>query len=624
MKASENSRIFLRKPDFARDTIFLQILHKNPLRLLKSLFLFLILPAFNSTNNARDFYFKPRLFMKSGSYYATNIALVLGAGVIGYVAYASATHQMSLNKLILFGCGVAGVASFLGYRIFSRIDTFRGDKPVARYGKRMRLASALLLVLGLFAAYRFSAATIKAWQQPALFWRFVEEAPPAPNQYEGAWELGNQSYDQTVRVHRVQLRALADIPLAPTAANLSFACTIDSVRLFGRSEQATHTWSFAAPEYFDITPISTRAFRLNVELYPRFAVYELSADYEISSHEEKGEANRQARNAAVFPHYLVIESNRTELWSFDQLAKHAQVSSVHSREAAIAALGRSRHPQALNKLLELLTMRDLVVQNAACKALAELGDSRATSALIRLAQYDQNPQALRALGALQTKEGVAFLIKVMSDNREEKEPYWRATAAHVLGEMRAPQAATALAKIIKEKNESADFTLQREALVALTRIDAQAATEAVVQMASDTLDGEWLRVLLEIMPELEHEKILPLLASWLSNWRSYDLETEELQAMLKFIVTGGHRDMIAVLIEALMREPNAETQYLFVAALSQLAGKDFGQIEYPALSTQAHALNQRVITSWNNWWGSARREPPYLEQITPPEMANRI
>ncbi|MEK7728739.1 MAG: HEAT repeat domain-containing protein [candidate division KSB1 bacterium] len=562
--------------------------------------------------------------MKSGSYYATNAALVLGAGVIGYVSYASATHQMSLNKLILFGCGTAGIASFLCYRIFSRIDTFRGDKPVPRYGKRMRLLSALLLALGLFAAYRFSAQTIQAWQQPALYWRFVENAPPVPNQYEGAWELGNQNYDQTVRVHRIQLRALADIPLTANAPNLEFACEIDSVRLFGRGDQAAHTWSFSAPEYFDIPPLSARRFRLNVELYPRFAIYEMSADYEIFSREDVGAVNTQARNAAVFPHYLMIEANRTELWDFAQLAKHAQYPSVHTREAAIAALGRSRHPQALNKLLELLPLRDLVVQNAACKALAELGDTRATSALIRLAQYEQNPQALRALGALQTKEGVAYLIKVVSNNSEEKEPYWRATAAHVLGEMRAPQAVLALTAVIKENRAPADFTLQREALVALSRIDHKAATAAVVEMANGQLDGEWVRVLLEIMPELEHEKILPLLASWLSNWRGFDLETEELQAMLSYIVTGGHRDLISVLIDVLMREPNPETQYLFVAALSQLAGKDFGQIQYPALNTEAHTLNQRILHSWNNWWGNARREPLYLEQISLPEMANRI
>lgn len=562
--------------------------------------------------------------MKSGSSYASHIALVLGAGVIGYVGYASATQQMSLNKLILFGCGVAGVVSFLVYRLFARIDTFRGDKSVFRYRKRTRMVSALLLALGLFAAYRFSAETIMAWRQPALFWRFVENAPPVPNQYEGAWELGNQSYDQTVRVHRIQLRALADIPLATNAGNLRFACGIDSVRLLGRGDQATHTWSFAAPEFFDIAPISTRAFHLTVETYPRFAVYELSADYEVIAEDDNGAARTQARNAAVFPQYLVLESNRTELWSFEQLTKHAQFPSVHTREAAIAALGRSRHPQALNQLLELLPLRDLVVQNAACKALAELGDTRATSALMRLAQYEQNPQALRALGALQTKEGVAYLIKVVSDNGEEKEPFWRATAAHVLGEARAQQAVPALKSILKEKNGDAEFTLQREALIALTRIDAKAATEAVVTMASDTLDGEWLRVLLEIMPELESEKILPLLATWLNNWRGYDLETEELQAMLKYLVAGNHRDMVGVLVDVLMREPSAETQYLFVAALSQLAGQNFGQIEYPALSTQAHALNQRIITSWNNWWGNARREPPYLEQITLPEMANRI
>lgn len=562
--------------------------------------------------------------MKSGSYYATNIALVLGAGVIGYVGYASATHQMSLNKLILFGCGVAGAASFLAYRMFSRIETFRGDKPVPRYGRRARLGAALLLALGLFAAYRFSAQTIKAWQQPALYWRFVENAPPAPNRYAGAWKLGNQSYDQTVRVHRVQLRALADIPLAPNAANLSFACVIDSVMLFARSDHATHTWHFAAPEYFDILPLETRAFQLEVELYPRFAVYELSADYEISAGAEQGAANMQARNAAVFPQYLVLEANRTELWDFAQLAKQAQYSSAHAREAVIAALGRSRHPQALPALLELLPLRDLLVQNAACKALAELGDTRATSALMRLAQYEQNPQALRALGALQTKEGLAYLIKVVSDNREEKEPYWRATAAHALGEARAQQAVPALTRIIKEKSGDAEFTLQREALVALTRIDSQAATEAVVAMASDTLDGEWLRVLLEIMPELESEKILPLLAAWLSNWRGYDLEAEELQAMLAYIVAGNHRDMVGVLMDALLREPNAETQALFVAALSRLAGQDFGQIQYPALNTQTHALNQRIITSWHKWWGDARREPLYLEQITPPQMANRI
>jgi hypothetical protein len=301
-----------------------------------------------------------------------------------------------------------------------------------------------------------------------------------------------------------------------------------------------------------------------------------------------------------------------------------RVPSVHTREAVIAAIGRSRHPQALQTLLELLPVRDLVVQNTVCRALAELGDARATSALIRLAQYEQNPQALRALGALNTKEGIAFLIKVMKDPQKEKEPFWRATAAHVLGEVRATQAVPSLVEILREQETGDDFTLQREALVALAHIDNKAATEFVVEMSNGPIASQWVPVLLEIMPKLEHEKMLPLLAVWLSRWRSYDLGMDEVQAILDFIVTGSHHDLVGVLIDVLMREPNAETQHLFVAALSRLAGKDFGQIQYPALNTESHALNRRVINSWNNWWGRARREPLYLDQISPPEMANRI
>ncbi len=562
--------------------------------------------------------------MKSGSYYASNVALAAGAGAIGYVIYASASHQMSLNKLILFIVGTAGVASFLLYRILSRIDTFRGGKPVARYKPSYRIAATMVLVCGLFGAYRFSLQTLRAWQQPALYWHFVANAPPVPNQYEGVWTLGNQSYDQTVRVQRIQLRALADIPLTPNAPNLSFSCEIDSVPLFGRADQTAHTWYFTASEFFDLLPLSSRAFRLNIDLHPRFAVYELSADYEILPAQGESDAHTLERKTAVFQEYVMLEASRSELWSFAELAKRAQYPSAHTREAIIAALGRSRHPQALSTLLELLPMRDLVMQNAVCQALAELGDARATSALIRLAQYEQNPQALRALGALNTKEGIAFLIKVVSDSKKEKETYWRATAAHVLGEVRAQQAVPALIAVLQEQKATDDFTLQREALVALTQINSKAATEVVVEMSNGPLDGPWVRVLLEIMPDLENEKVLPLLAVWLSRWRSYDLEMEEVQAMLNYVVAGSHRDMVGVLIDALMREPNAETQYLFVAALSRLVGKDFGQIHYPALNTEAHALNRRVITSWNNWWGSARREPLYLEQISPPEMANRI
>ncbi len=562
--------------------------------------------------------------MKSGSYHASNAALVAGAGAISFALYADANQQMSLNKLVLFGAGASALASFLLYRIFSRIETFRGGKPVPRYTLSYRLGAALLLVLGLFAAYRFSLRTLESWQQPAMYWRFVAEAPAVPNQYEGAWQLGNQSYAETVRVHRIQLRALADIPLASQSPNFTFACRIDSTLLFGRADNTAHTWNFAAPEFFEIMPLESRTFHLNIELHPRFAVYELSADYEILP--AKGEANAQTlkRKTATFQQYLVFESNRTELWDFAQLAKRAQHPSPHTREAIIAALGRSRHPQALSTLLELLTVRDLIVQNAVCKALAELGDARATSPLIRLAKYEQNPQALRALGALRTKEGIEYLLKVVSDTEQEKESFWRATAANVLGEVQARQAVPALKEIIKEKSTPQDFTLQREALVALARIDNKAATKLVVEMAEGPLDGQWLRALLEIMPELEHEKILPLLAAWLSDWRSYDLDLEEVQAMLDYVVTGAHRDMVGVLIDVLMQEPSAETQYLLVAALSRLVGKDFGQIQHPALNTKTHAFNRRVITSWSNWWGNARREVLYLDQISPSQIADRI
>jgi hypothetical protein len=176
----------------------------------------------------------------------------------------------------------------------------------------------------LAGAYHFSVQTLKAWQQPALYWRFVEDAPPVPNQYEGAWQLGNQSYDQTVRVHRIQLRALADIPLTPNAPNLSFFSRIDSVAWFARADQSTHTWNFVAPESFEIAPLAYHDFRLTIDLHPRFAVYELSADYEVLTEEGANGSSTLQRKAAVFQEYLMLEAGRSELWSFAEFLRYTR------------------------------------------------------------------------------------------------------------------------------------------------------------------------------------------------------------------------------------------------------------------------------------------------------------
>ena len=559
--------------------------------------------------------------MKKGFYYYSNLALAGGLALIIYVIYASLNHQMSFVKLGLFWLGASGVAYFLLYRILSRLPTYRGKSSVPQYKRSYRVACTVLLLLCFAGVYIFADLTWNTWQQPAVYWKLLSESSISPNHYQMTWTLGNQNYERAVHLQELQLVELASVDLDGKNHPITIGCQIDSLRLTASRDSLGGFYRFRLPDAYMLTELDNRSVKIEVEFRQQFAIFDLLALYQLSPPPVETSAQTRPAQAMTTGLYLVIEPPRTELMEFSRMAERARRPSAYTREASILALGRSHNPKALEALLDLLEIRDPLVQNAACQALAELGDSRATSALIRLAEKMQNPQAVRALGVIASKSGIEFLIDLLTDTG--KESYLRATAANVIGEARLKPAVPSLAALVKQ-DHSADLSLRREALLALTRIDSVFATDLLVELAQGPQGARALQIFLEVLPKLDHQKILPLLAEWLGDWRGCDLNADDVQLMLDYIVAGSHYEMTGVLLEILPREPSAEVQYKLVEALSQLAAKNFGRIQYPVFNTEASRANRRVIDAWNQWWGSARRDPLYREQIPPANHANKI
>lgn len=560
--------------------------------------------------------------MKRGYYNAPNAALAVGLGFVAFAIYASLTRQMSWFKLILFWIGAGAIVFYLLHHIFSRVYTFRPGKKVSRYRTRHRVFSAAILLVGLMGAVNFTQKTLQGWKLPAAYWEFLEEIPGLPNQYQARWDFGNQRYQEALRLREIQLIELGSLALHENGGVLEISCQIDSQPLAVTRDSVTNVHRFALPDGFEISPLHAATVQLDIKFRHRFAIYDMAAIYEVMPAFGNGNAREAGVKSIAIGRYILVESPRTELVEFAQLAQLAQRPSLHTRETVIYALGRSRHPQAWRALQELLAANDARVQGAVCQAMTYLGDPRATDALIRLVKRSKNPQAVRALATIAAPEGIDFLLDLLNDPKEEA--YLRATAAAMIGETKLHVAVPALEVLVKDNDEKADFTLKHEALSALARIDRAQATQVAIAAVQGFPDRRQIRACLETIAELDHEKMLPLLADWLGNWRRYDLDADDVQAMLSHIVAGDHRDMVAVVMEALLHEPTAEMQFKFVSALTVLAGKDFGQIEYPEISQSAQEANQRVIEAWSRWWGRARKETIYAEQVSPVPAGNKI
>jgi hypothetical protein len=560
--------------------------------------------------------------MKRGYNNAPNAALAVGLGFVAFAIYASLTHQMSWFKLILFWIGAGAIVFYLLHHIFSRVYTFRPGKKVSRYRTRHRVFSAAILLVGLTGAVNFTQKILQGWKLPAAYWEFLEEIPGPPNQYQGRWAFGNQRYQEALHLREIQLIELGSLALHEKGGVLEISCQIDSQPLAVTRDSVTSVHRLALPDGFEVSPLHAATVQLDIRFRHRFAIYDMAAIYEVKPTFGNGKAREAGVKSIAIGQYILVESPRTELVEFAQLARLAQRPSLHTRETVIYALGRSRHPQAWRALQELLAVNDLRVQGAVCQAMTYLGDPRATDALIRLVKRNKIPQAVRALATIAAPEGIDFLLDLLKDPKEES--YLRVTAAAMIGETKLRVAVPALEELVKDNDEKADFTLKHEALSALARIDRALATQVAIAAVQGFPDRRQIRTCLETIAELDHEKMLPLLADWLANWRRYDLDADDVQAMLSHIVAGDHRGMVAVAMEALLHEPTAEMQFKFVSALTVLAGKDFGQIEYPEISQGAQEANQRVIEAWSRWWGRARKETIYAEQVSPVPAGNKI
>lgn len=546
--------------------------------------------------------------VKQKFFHPANLALMAGVIILSYVFYASWQHTMTWPKLALFWCGCGAVTFFLLYHLLAHSsDTWQG-KLMRRYSLLHRAGCGLLLVLGLFAAVRFSLNTYATWQLPALYWEPVGAEETAREAPVMRLIVGNQRYHQALAVQEIQLILLTD-PL-PRGKSLAVRLRVDSLELVLQSK-AGHVPHFSFVPALPIPAISQRELRVLFSGSETPALFQLNAVYQ-----EAGQVDVQAQ---MLSPYVLLEHRQVRLMEFSELAARARQPSHVAQGSFIHAVGRSRHPSALATLQEFLTVHDMRIQNLVCEALAMLGDSRAAPALIELAKESKNPQAVRALGELPSQAAVDYLIEILEN---QGEAFLRAEATEALGRIAAltgnefERVVPTLTSLLRY-GKSEEALVQREALLALARIDETAAVPLILDYARRHHSGQALRNLLDATSILGDKWLLPALGQWIQDWRGYNLDLADLQLLLSYLVATKHFDMVQVLIETLQLEISPEAQALIVNALFQLTGKDFGTLRYPVLNFTTEKFNRQILLQWQQWWKEAQQDSLFREQVKP-------
>jgi len=546
--------------------------------------------------------------VKQKFFHPANLALGGGIIILSYVFYASLQHAMNWLKLALFWCGCGAVAFFLFDHLLARSSATWQGRPMRRYSLLHRAGCGLLLGFGLFAAARFSLNTYAVWQLPALYWEPLDADETARESPVMRLAVGNQRYHRAMALQEIQLIPLSD-PL-PRGKFLPVRLRVDSLEL-ALQRKPGHAPHFSFVPAIPIPPITRRELRL---LFPNSetpAFFQLNAIYQ-----EEGAADAHAQ---MLPPYILLENRQVRLMEFAELAARARQPSLAAQGSFIHALGRSRHPLALNTLLEFLAVNDMRIQNLVCEALAMLGDSRAAPALIELAKKSKNPQAVRALGELPGQTAVDFLIEILEN---QGEAFLRAEAAEALGRIAAltgnkfARVVPALTATLRY-GKSEEALVQREALLALARIDEAEAVPLILDYARRRHSGQALRNLLDVTSIIGDKWLLLALGQWIQDWRGYNLDLTDLQLLLNYLVVTKHLDMVQVLIETLQLEISPEAQALIVNALFQLTGKDFGELRYPVLNFTTEKSNRQILLQWQQWWKQAQQDSLFREQVKP-------
>jgi len=546
--------------------------------------------------------------VKQKIFHPVNLALVVGVIILSYVLYASLQHTMNWTKLALFWCGCGAIAFFPLYHLFARSSATWQGKPIRRYSLLHRAAYSLLLLLGLFAAARFSLQTYATWQLPALYWEPLGADETARESPAMRFAVGNQRYHHALALQEIQLIPLSD-PL-PCGKFIPVRLRLDSLEL-ALQRKPGHVPHFRFNPAVPIPPITRRELRLIFPTGETPALFQSHALYREDGFKES--------YTQMLSSYILLERQQVSLIEFSELATLARQPSHALQSSFIHAIGRSRHPLALNTLLEFLAVNDVRIQNLVCEALTMLGDSRAAPALIELAKKTKNPLAVRALGELPDQTAVDFLIGIL-ENHEEA--FLRAEAAEALGRIavlagdKFERVIPALVATLRDgKGEEA--LVQREAILALARIDEAEAIPLILDYARQRHSGQALRNLLDVTSILGDKWLLPALGKWIQNWRGYNLDRNDLQLLLNYLVVTQHRDMVQVLVETLELELSPEAQAQIVTALFQLTGKDFGELQHPVLNLTTEKSNHRILMQWQKWWKQAQQDSLFREQVKP-------
>jgi len=529
---------------------------------------------------------------------------------VGYSLYASLQHTMTWTKLAWFWIGCFAIAIFFVYHLYARSSELWQGRPVRRYSLLHRAICVLLLVFGLFAATKFSCRTWQDWQLPALYWEPLGADETAREHLAMRLAVGNQRYHRTIALHEIQLLPLSD-PL-PRGKFISLRLRVDSLELTLQRKPG-HAPHFRFNPTVPIPPIAQRELRL---VFPTGEA-EAPALFQINAlYRENGTADSYTQ---MLSPYILLERQQVSLIEFSGLAARARQPSHATQSNFIHAIGRSRHPLALNTLLEFLPVNDMRIQNLVCEALAMLGDSRAGPALIELTKKTKNPQAVRALGELPNQTTVDFLIEILENHDEA---FLRAEAAEALGRT-AALAGDKFARVVPTListlrfGRSEEALVQREAILALARIDEASAIPIILDYARQRHSGQALRNLLDATSILGDKWLLPALGKWIQDWRGYNLDRTDLQLLLNYLVVTQHRDMVQVLIETLELELSPEAQAQIVTALFQLTGKDFGALQHPVLNLTTEKFNRQILMQWHKWWKQAQHDSLFREQIKP-------
>jgi HEAT repeat protein len=546
--------------------------------------------------------------MKRKFFSIINISLFVGLVIVAYILFAHAQRTMNWAKLVLFWIGCGAIALFLIYHLFARLpETWQG-RPIRRYSLLHRAACAALLLFGIYAATTFSHGTLQTWRLPALYWEPIAANKISRDQFEIVLDLGNQHEHRALQIQEIQLVELS--APKPRDEAMQVSLRLDSLALpLNSRERNFPVFTFA--EALPLAPLARRRLTLAFRVQDAMAIYQIQTLYQENA--------AAASRALAFDQYILLERNEAAFIDFAGLVVRSRQPSYLNQSHFIYAVGRSRHPAALDALLELLRVHDVRIQNMVCDALAALGDARAAPALIDLVKKDKNPQALRALGNLRSKTALEFLMNTLQD---EREAFLRAEAAEALGRIAVPaegefgRAIPVLAATLRYGiNE--DVFVQREAMLALARISDTLAIPVILEHAKRHHSGQALRNILDATTILGDKWLLPMLGNWLQDWHVYNLDQADLQLLLDYLAATKHHDMVQILIDALEMEFSPEVQAQIVRTLYQLTGKDFGELRHPVLNLATEKSNRRVLDQWQRWWKQAQQDSLFREQIKP-------